>query len=75
MLRVSLRLVGLSIYFSDVSFLTRKRVQKGVRRNDGLFLLWDYIKSVPDDSLLYYFTGVAPLISYFALKFQFIFSI
>ena len=54
MLRISLRLVGLNIYFYDIFFLARKRVQKGVHRNDGLFLLWDYIKSVPDESLLYY---------------------
>ena len=36
MLCISLRLTGLNIYFCDV--------QKGVYRNDGLFLLWDCIK-------------------------------
>ena len=31
-------------------FLTKKRVQKGVYRNDGLFLLLDRIESAPDGS-------------------------
>ena len=43
MLRISLRLVDLNIYFCDVLFLTRKWVQKGVYRN-GFFLLCDRIE-------------------------------
>ena len=44
MLHIRLRLVGLNIYFCDVFLLTKKRVQKGVYRNNGLFLLWDHTK-------------------------------
>ena len=44
MLYISVRLIDLNFYFCDVFFLTKKRVQKGVYRNDGLFLLGDCIK-------------------------------
>ena len=47
---ISLRLVGLNFYVCDAFFLTKKRVQKGVYRNDGLFLLLDRIESAPDGS-------------------------
>ena len=31
-----------------------KKVQKGVYRNDGVFLLWDCIESAPEQSIIHY---------------------
>ena len=39
MLYISVRLMSSNFYFFDIFFLTKKRVQTGVYRNDGLFLL------------------------------------
>ena len=39
MLYISVRLMSLNFYFCDVFFLTKKMVQKGVYKNEGLFLL------------------------------------
>ena len=44
MLYISVSLMSLNFYFCDVFFLTKKMVQKGVYKNEGLFLLWDRIK-------------------------------
>ena len=54
MLRISLRLVGLKIYFYDVFFLTKKQVQKkGIGKCREIFTLRLY-EIVPDQSLIYY---------------------
>ena len=41
MLRISLRLVGLNIYFYDVFFELFYEFKKGVYGKEGKFLLWD----------------------------------
>ena len=38
-LMLYIRLIGLKFYFYDVFFLTKKMVQKGVYRDEVLFLL------------------------------------
>ena len=43
-------------FFLWCLFLTIKTVQKGVYRNGGVFLQWDYIKSAPDLSFLHYWS-------------------
>ena len=43
-LNISLRLAGLNIHFYDVFFLAIKSLHKGVHRNGGVFLLWDWLK-------------------------------
>ena len=51
---------GSKLLFLWCLFLAKNEVQKGVYRNDGLFLQWDRIESAPDESLLYYLFHIAP---------------
>ena len=44
MLLYKCKINGSKLSFLWYLFLTKKRVQKGVYRNEGLFLLWDRIK-------------------------------